>query len=246
MPAAHPSPDIHQASHLRWFLRGSWEAVSIPVLMLMSAILGFAGLAREAGFSLGETLFMSAVIWALPAQVVLIGAVMSGASIFGAAFAVALSSIRLLPMVVALVPDLRGPRTRKWVLYALSHFIAITSWVMAQRLLPGVPRDMRTAFYGGLAITIVLANLVVVTVVYLVAADLPPTLSAALLLLTPMYFLTSMWGSARERAGHVALLIGLVLGPAFHAVVPEIDLMATGIVGGGLAYAFHRFSRRRA
>lgn len=245
MPAETPS-ETDDASHLRWFLRGSWEAVSIPVLMLMSAILGFAGLAREAGFSLAETLFMSAVIWALPAQVVLIGAVMSGATIFGAAFAVALSSIRLLPMVVALVPELRGPRTRKWVLYALSHFIAITSWVMAQRLLPGVPRDMRTAFYGGLAITIVVANLVVVAVVYVVAADLPPTLSAALLLLTPMYFLTSMWGSARERAGHVAMLVGLVLGPTFHAVVPEIDLMATGIVGGGLAYAFHRFSRRRA
>mgnify|MGYP001284795318 CR=1 FL=1 len=178
MPAETPSK-TDDASHLRWFLRGSWEAVSIPVLMLMSAILGFAGLAREAGFSLAETLFMSAVIWALPAQVVLIGAVMSGATIFGAAFAVALSSIRLLPMVVALVPELRGPRTRKWVLYALSHFIAITSWVMAQRLLPGVPRDMRTAFYGGLAITIVVANLVVVAVVYVVAADLPPTLSAA-------------------------------------------------------------------
>ena len=53
---------------------------------------------------------MVGMVWALPAKVVLVGAILSGASLPAAAFAVALSSIRLTPMVVALVPELRGPK----------------------------------------------------------------------------------------------------------------------------------------
>ena len=84
---------------------------------------------------------MTVMIWALPAIIVLIGAIKSGATIFAAAFVVTLSSVRLMPMVVALVPEMRTPRTRPWVLYLLSHFVAVTSWVMAFQHFPGVPRS---------------------------------------------------------------------------------------------------------
>ena len=43
-----------------------------------------------------------------------------------------------------------------------------------------------------------------------------------------MYFLTSLWGSARERASHIAMVLGLVLGPVLHRVVPGFDLLAAG------------------
>lgn len=228
-----------------WFLRGAWAAVSIPGLILASAFVGFAGLAKEAGFTLAETVFMVAVVWALPAKVVLIGAVLSGSTVWGAAFAVALSSVRLMPMVVALVPEMRGPRTRNWVLYLLSHFVAVTSWVLAMEQLRGVPRTMRTTYYAGLGGTLVAFNMGVAAVVFLLAESLPPMVSAALLLLTPMYFLTSLWGSARERAGHVAMILGLALGPLFHVVLPGFDLLAAGVIGGGAAYGFHRLSHRR-
>ncbi|MCX8569370.1 AzlC family ABC transporter permease [Hoeflea sp. 108] len=221
-------------------------AFSVPGLILASAFIGFAGLAKEAGLTLAQTVFMVGMVWALPAKVVLIGAILSGASLPAAAFAVALSSIRLAPMVVALVPEMRGPKTPRWVLYFLSHFVAVTSWVLAMERLRGVPRDMRTSYYAGLGSTLVLANMVVVAVVYVLADSMPPAVSAALFMLTPMYFLTSLWGSARERAGHVAMVLGIVLGPLLHVVVPGFDLLGAGLVGGGIAFAFHKLSRRRA
>lgn len=229
----------------RYFLLGARAGISIPGLILASAFVGFGGLAKDAGFTLVETLFMVAVIWALPAKVVLVGAVMSGASLGAAAFAVALSSVRLMPMVMSLVPELRGSRTPRWVLYALSHFVAVTSWVLSMQQLPAVPREMRTTYYAGLALFLMVANMLVVAAVFGVAESLPEPVSAALLLLTPMYFLTSLWGSARERAGHVAMVLGLLLGPAFHVISPRFDLVAAGIIGGGLAYGFHRLGRRR-
>lgn len=230
----------------RFFLLGARAGMSVPGLILASAFVGFAGLARDAGFTLAETLFMVAVIWALPAKVVLVGAVMSGASLGAAAFAVALSSVRLLPMVMALVPELRGQKTPRWVLYALSHFVAVTSWVLSMQQLPAVPRASRTSYYAGLALFLMLANMAVVAAVYGVAGSLPDSVSAALLLLTPMYFLTSLWGSVRERAGHVAMVLGLVMGPVFHVLGLRFDLVAAGVIGGGLAYAFHRVVGRNA
>jgi len=230
---------------LRWFLRGVAAAYSVPGLILGSAFVGFAGLAKDTGLSVVETVFMVAVVWALPAKVVLIGAILSNASIFAAAFAVALSSIRLMPMVVALVPEMRTPKTRPWVLYVLSHFVAVTSWVLALERFRHVPVEMRTTFYAGLGGTLVLNNMIVVAVVYMVAEQLPPVASAALFLLTPMYFLTSLWGSARERAAHVAMVLGLGLGPVFHVLLPGFDLLAAGLIGGLAAYGWHRYARRR-
>ncbi len=99
------------AGRRTWYLRGVRASFSVPGLILTSAFVGFAGLAREAGLTLAEAVFMTGVVWALPAKVVLVGAILSGNSLAAATFAVALSSVRLMPMVVALVPEMRGPRT---------------------------------------------------------------------------------------------------------------------------------------
>jgi predicted branched-subunit amino acid permease len=63
---------------------------------------------------------------------------------------------------------------------------------------------------------------------------------AALFMLTPMYFLTSLWRSARERAGQIAMVSGIVLFPIFHQFTPGYDLLLTGIFGGLISFAFHR------
>jgi predicted branched-subunit amino acid permease len=241
---AEPIPGPND-THLRWLLRGIGAAFSIPALILMSSFIGFAALAVESGLSMAHAVFMTAVVWALPAKVVLVGAIAAGNGIAAATFAVALSSIRLGPMVVALVPEIRGPRTRRWVLYMLAHFVAVTSWVLAMQEVRSIPRDFRTAWYGGLGASLILLNMMVVAAVYMVADVLPPSFSAALFFLTPLYFLTSLWGSARERAGHVAMVLGLLLGPVMAMVTPDFALLATGLVGGFAAYGFHRYSRRK-
>ena len=240
--AASASPEKH-STRTRWFFRGVASAVSIPGLILISAFVGFAGLAREAGITLPQAVFMTGIVWALPAKVVLIGAIMSGASLPAAALAVSLSSVRLTPMVVALMPELRSERGRPIVLYLLSHFVAVTSWVIAMEKVREVPREMRTSWYAGLGGSLVLGNMVVVALVYAVAGSLPPILSAALLLLTPIYFLTSLWGSAREAASHYAMIFGIVLGPVFHVFMPGGDLMAAGFIGGIGAYVLYRLRK---
>ncbi|WP_343314667.1 AzlC family ABC transporter permease [Brucella sp. BE17] len=206
----------------------------------MSSFVGFAGLAIESGISVWQAVFMTLTIWALPAKVVLIGAISAGVSIPAAALAVGLSSVRLMPMVVSLLPELKGPNTRKWTLAALCHFVAVTAWVMAMEELNKIPRDMRTSYFFGVGSVLVLTNALVVVVVYFLSGSFPPVVFAALFMLTPMYFLTSLWRSARERAGQIAMVSGLLLFPLFHFLAPGYDLLMTGIVGGLLAFGYHR------
>lgn len=241
MPAGAPAP----RDYLLWFLRGTRAALSIPAFILYSSFIGFAALAMEAGLTVTQTVFMTAVVWALPGKVVLIGAIMAGNSLPAATFAVTLSSVRLSPMVVALVPEIRTPATRRWVLLLLSHFVAVTSWVIAMERARTVPPAMRTVWYGGVGSSIVFVNMLVVVAVFAFARELPPVVSAALLMLTPLYFLTSLWSSARERAGHVAMVLGLFLGPLISLVTPEFSLLATGLIGGTAAFLWHRATRRR-
>ncbi len=167
------SPAISEGSPIAWYFRGVGAAFSVPMLILVSAFVGFAGLAHESGLTVVQTVFMTGVVWALPAQVVLVGSILSGSSLAATAFAVALSSVRLMPMVMALTPELRARESRKWVLFLLSHFVAVTSWVIATERLPDVPRDRRTAFYGGLGSTLVMTNMTVIVIVFLVAPHLP-------------------------------------------------------------------------
>ena len=229
--------------HLQWFLRGARRIFSVPAALLISSFIGFSGLAISSGITVGQAVFMTLTIWALPAKVVLIGAISAGTTLPAITLAVGLSSVRLMPMVVALLPELQGPKTRKVTLAVLCHFIAVTAWVMAMEELRNIPRDMRTSYFAGIGSILVGTNALVVAVVYMLSASFPPIVFAALFMLTPMYFLTSLWRSARERASQIAMIAGIVLFPVFHEFVPDYDLLVTGILGGLIAFGVHRMQR---
>ncbi len=220
----------------RWFLLGARGIVSLPALILMSSFIGFAGFAREAGFSLGETVFMVGTIWALPSHLVLVGGVITGASTLTIVIGVSLASVRLMPMVMSQVPILRGKNTSRWTLILLSHFIAITSWVFLQERYRDVPQDARASYFAGFGITITIICTILVGFTHALAGQFPPILAAALFFLTPVYFLTSLWGAAHLLSDRYAMIAGMALGPVFHLIWPEFDVLLAGAVGGVSAY----------
>ena len=236
--------DLH-INRLHWFFAGARGLFSFPALILMGSFIGFAGFAREAGFSMGETVFMVGIIWALPSHLVLVGGVIANASILTTIIGISLASVRLMPMVMAQLPLLKGKNTSRWTLLFLSHFIAITSWVFLQERYKQVPQDARAAFFAGFAITISSICTLLVGITYVLAGTFPPILAAALFFLTPVYFLTSIWRAAYLISDKWAMGIGLVLGPLFHILVPEVDILLAGGIGGVAAYAIHRMALKR-
>ncbi|MQW87188.1 AzlC family ABC transporter permease [Sinorhizobium saheli] len=237
-----------ERSSLGWFLAGARGIVSLPAIILMLSFVGFCALTVQAGIPPEQVVFMVGAVWALPAKVILVSSILSGASLATAFLAVTLSSVRLMPMVAALVPELRTPKTPTWLLLVLSHFIAITAWVFAMERVQDVPRHHRVTYFAGFGITLVATNMMLVGIVYHVVAEFPPIIAGCLFFLTPVYFLASIWHSARHPVVYLALATGLVSGPLFYWIAPEFDILLAGVVGGTLAWLAERLWRgqRRA
>jgi predicted branched-subunit amino acid permease len=194
---------------------------------------------------MAETVFLTVTVWALPSQVVFIGMVGSGGSLPAVALAVALSGMRFLPMVMAWTPVIRGPRTSRTALLFLSLFVAVTAWVFAMARLPDVPRPARAHYFAGFGMSLVASTAVVMALAYRLIGDLSGYPAAALVFLTPVYFLLALFGAARVPADRWALGAGLVLGPAFTVLVPEADILLAGLIGGTLVWSVRRARRRR-
>ena len=227
-------------TRLRWIARGAAGLRGLPALVLMSAMIGFGGLAREAGLSIEQAMFAALGIWALPSMIVLVGAIVAGLGLLPTALAVALASVRFTPMVMALVPEMRAERTRLGTLLFLSHFVAITSWVHGQKHFSAIPREHRTAFFGGFAVSLTLLSTCIVGVSHYLAGTLPTPLAAALVFLTPIYFLTTLWASARLSVDRPALVGGLTIGPLAQWLMPSGGLIVGGVVAGLGAFLWSR------
>ncbi len=240
MPPA-PTIDPSQCSPTAAFfagLRAAW--LSVMAYVLIATYVGIAALAHDFGFSLWWLAASTVLVWAGPAQVILVSTLGAGTTPVEAAIAVSLSSVRLLPMVISLLPLLKQPQTRNRDLLLPAHLTAVTMWIEALRLLPGLPRENRIPFSNGLGLGFMLAAQVGGCLGYYLATSLPPLLSAALLFLTPMSFLISTTRNCRLPSDWLALAFGLVLGPLLAAWQVGLDLLWTGVVGGSVAYAIYR------
>jgi predicted branched-subunit amino acid permease len=219
-------------------LRATWTSVFSYVLF--GTYIGIGALAHDFGFNLIWAMLSTLLIWAGPAQVILISTLGAGAGVVASAIAVGLSGVRLLPMVVSLLPLIKQPGTSPWRLVMPAHFTAVSMWVEALRLLPSRPREERIAFCNGLGTGYLVTALIATVTGFYLAARLPPLMSAALLFLTPLAFLMSTLRNARMLVDRLALGLGLVLGPLFAWYQVELDLMWSGVIAGTLAYLAHR------
>jgi predicted branched-subunit amino acid permease len=222
-------------------LRASF--LSVFVLVLVGTYVGIGALAHDYGFSLGWVMASTVLVWAGPAQVIMISALGTGATVFETVLAVGLSGVRFLPMVVAILPLIRGPKTRTRDLLVPAHFTAASMWVESFRLMPSVPRERRVAYANGLGIGFMLSAHVGCVIGYYLTASLPPLLTAAMLFLTPMSFLVSTARNARALAERVALALGLIICPALVYAGIGLDLLWTGLIAGSLGYGIHRLRR---
>ncbi len=222
------------------YLRGLGAASNLPGLILMASCSGFGALARDAGLGLGNATLMMTAMFALPAQVVLTDQLARGGALMAGALAVALTGIRMVPMVVTIMPHLREEQQPGWRTFLAVHAVAITAWIEGMRRLPDVPQHLRLPHFLGVGQGLIAVSVIGTIVGFLAAGALPPLLAAVLLFLTPIYFMISMLATARVRADYLAIVVGGIVGPLAYLATPGFDLLAAGLVGGTVAHLMAR------
>src|SRR5262249_1677399 len=218
--------------------RAAWR--SVLAYVVIGTYVGIGALTHDFGFGLGWAVASTALVWAGPAQVILVSALGAGAAPVETALAVGVSSARFLPLVISLLPLIRRPQTPHRALILPAHLTAVTMWIESLRLLPQVPREARIPFANGVGLGFMTAAQMGTLIGYYLATSRPPLLTSGLLFLTPISFLISTTRNCRLMSDWLALVLGLVLGPLLAAWQMGLDLLWTGIVAGSLAYGIHR------
>lgn len=241
-----PSPSSPaSASPLHWFCRGMAGACAVPGFVLVATFIGFGGLLHDVGFPIVAGLLSTLLIWALPAQVILVGGLAAGTSLPALALAVCLSGVRLMPMVVALLPLMRGPHPRLWRELLCAHFVAVTMWVEGFRLLPGVAPPGRPAYACGLGAGLTLMSMGGTAFGFYLTSALPGPLAVALLMLTPISFTILLVRNAKLAVDWLAIGLGATISPLAAHSPGGLDLFWAGVGGGTLAFLATRFRARR-
>jgi predicted branched-subunit amino acid permease len=238
-PAPDPEPPRSAAVVFLEGMRGA--ATSVFIYVITGTYIGVGALAHDYDFGLIWVMLSTLLVWVGPGQVILISALGTGAPHMEVALAVGLSSVRLFPMVVTLLPLIKTPSTRYRELLLPAHLTSVSMWVEALRLLPARPREGRIPFCNGLAAGFMLAAHIGTVIGFYLASSLPAMLTAGLLFLTPMSFLCSTTRNARLLVDRLALVFGLILGPLLTMWQVGLDLLWTGVIAGSAAYAIYRW-----
>ncbi len=232
---AAPPPHGYGSSR-RALAGGLRAALGVPALALGASYLGFGALVRQSGLEVWHGLLSTATAWALPGQILLVELYALGGTLLAIALGVGFSAARLLPMTMTLLPWLRAPGVPRWRLFVAAHWIAVTGWAVTLQVAPRLPAGERLPFFTGFTLMLWSVSLACTAIGYLLPGALPERVTLALLFLNPIYFLVLFLGDLRLRSRRYALLLGCLLGPPLFLLDADWSLLATGLIGGSLAF----------
>src|SRR5215204_6556103 len=106
-PPQYPGP-ARTATDAHPFLLGVCTPFPpVSAFVIIFTYIGFGALCHDYGLSVGWAMLSTALQWAGPAQVILVTGLGPGTVLIATAVAVALSSVRFLPIVVSVLPVVR-------------------------------------------------------------------------------------------------------------------------------------------
>lgn len=204
--------------------------------MLVAGYLGFGALAAAQDIPFGIAVASTAVLWALPAQIVFVEMHAIAAPLAAMVLAVMLSSSRFLPMTVMLVPEMRDPRHRSWQYYLAAQLLSLSGWTMAVARFPHIAREQRLYWWYGFTVVLVGASAASTAAGYLGADRLPSLARLALVFTVPVYYVLILTGAVRDRIAALGLACGAIAGPLAYLATPQWSVVLAGLAGGTAAY----------
>jgi predicted branched-subunit amino acid permease len=222
------------------FRQGAREAAGVPAAVLVAGFLGFGALAAAHDIPLAIAVASTAMIWALPGQIIFVEMHTLAAPLVATVLAVMLSSARFLPMTLMLMPEMRDPRHGSWKYYVVAQLLSLSGWTMAVARFPQIPRAQRLAWFYGFTLVLMAASAASTAAGYVGADRLTPLARLGLVFMVPMYYLLILTGAVRERIAALGLACGAVAGPLAYLATPEWSVPVGGLVGGTAAYLILR------
>ena len=235
---SNPQPPINRTKII---YEGVKAALSPAGLVLTVTFFAFGALVQALNLPLGFGLSLTAFVFAIPGQVVMLDEIANNTGPAAMFLAVMLTSIRLFPLTLSLMPLLKQPegqrsRSAKFIHHLIAHFVAVTLWLQVNKTLPNLPARHRPYHGIGLCLGLLILTLTATLAGFSAGQSLPPSVIAGALIATPIYFFISLIETSTSRTDQAALVLGTILAIPLSLFWPEMTLLGAGLVGGTLAY----------
>ena len=209
-----------------------------PAIPLAACFVALGALLKDAGFNIQQSAASSFFTYALPGQLVMAEALLVGASVINIFIAVWLVNFRLYPMTVSLFPLLVHKSQPKWKYYLSSHFLAVSSWLIAKESYKKINKKHRIDFWIGIGIGTWSTAILMTIVGYLSAEYLNKDMLIGLAIVNPVYFFCMMIGAMKNLSISIAVILGTILGPLIYLYSTEWSLLFAGLIAGTIAFIF--------
>ena len=209
-----------------------------PEIPLAACFVALGALLKDAGFNIQQSAASSFFTYALPGQLVMAESLLVGASVINIFIAVWLVNFRLYPMTVSLFPLLVHKSQPKWKYYLSSHFLAVSSWLIAKESYKKINKKHRIDFWIGIGIGTWSTAILMTIVGYLSAEYLNKDMLIGLAIVNPVYFFCMMIGAMKNLSISIAVILGTILGPLIYLYSTEWSLLFAGLIAGTIAFIF--------
>ena len=207
-----------------------------PAIPLAACFIALGALLKDAGFNLQQSAASSIFTYALPGQLVMAESLLLGASIINIFLAVWLVNFRLYPMTVSLFPLLKHKSQPKWKYYLSSHFLAVSSWLVAKDGYRKIDKKYRIDYWIGIGIGTWSTAVLMTILGYILADYLNKDMMIGLAIVNPVYFFCMMIGAMRNISISIAVIGGTILGPIVYLYSTEWSLLFAGLISGTIAF----------
>ena len=212
--------------------------VRSPTISLGACFIALGALLKDAGFNLQQSVASSFFTYALPGQLVMAESLLIGTSLLNIFIAVWLVNFRLYPMTVSLFPLLKHKSQPKWKYYLSSHFLAVSSWLVAKEGYTKIDKKYRIDFWIGIGIGTWTTAVSMTVVGYLLADYLSKDVMIGLAIVNPVYFFCMMIGAMKNISISIAVIGGTILGPIVFLYSTEWAILYAGLIAGTVAFLF--------
>ncbi len=221
-----------------------FDALSLPAFILFFTMMGFGSLMQATGFEAGMAALATVLIWGLPGQLAMVELTATGQGIVAIVVACSLANARFMPMVVSFVPALARGGVSFWRQLLDAQLLSINSWAMCLREFPRVEPAWRHLYYVTFASSIMSAAVVGTLAGFYGAFFLPAAIVLGLIFTSPLFFALVL-STTRGLEERLSMLAGCAIVGFAHWLLPAVDLLVTGFIGGSLGFALGRLWRRR-
>ena len=222
----------------KYYFKGlkSLKDINSPAIALGASFIAIGALLKDIGFNLEQSIFSTLFTYALPGSLVMAESFLIGASLINIFLAVWLVNARLYPMTVSLMPLLIHKSQPKWKYYLSCHFIAVSAWLIMKSKYKSIDKKYRIDFWMGIGTGTWLVAITSTVVGYLVSDNLNKDMMIGLAIVNPVYFACMMVGAMKSLQINLSIILGIILGPLFFFISPELSILYGGVIAGAIAF----------